>query len=145
MSFFITTACWQTQQPMLKFIRETVFINEQNIPITEEWDQFDALSTHILAWDRQNQPIGIGRLLPNGYLGRIAVLKTWRGKGIGKALVFYLINLGKHQFSTLHLHAQFSTVNFYRKLGFIPIGESFLEVGIPHQLMRLEMADFLAQ
>ena len=66
-------------------IRFEVFVEEQKVPAEMELDEFDALSCHALAL-LDGQPVGTGRLLPDGHIGRMAVLAGWRGQGVGAAL-----------------------------------------------------------
>ena len=125
----------------LRRVREPVFVVEQQVPIEEEWDAMDPLCRHVVARDAQHQPIGTGRLTPQHKIGRMAVLREWRGKGVGEALLMALIELarelGLHEVS---LNAQLSAVGFYSKFGFLPYGVEFEEAGIGHQAMRLALA-----
>jgi predicted GNAT family N-acyltransferase len=90
-SFTVRLANWQADQSAVSSIRETVFIHEQHVPIELEWDQFDEDCLHLLALDADGRPIGTARLLQDGLIGRMAVLKEWRGHGVGTALLKYLL------------------------------------------------------
>ena len=68
-------------------VRIAVFVIEQNIPEELEWDEHDVTSVHVLAEDAAGTPVGCGRLLPDGHIGRMAVLPGWRGHGVGAALL----------------------------------------------------------
>lgn len=117
----------------IELIRDTVFIQEQNIPVEMEWDEFDQQAIHIIA-QVQGQTVGTARLLDNGSIGRVAVLKPWRKKGVGYKMMRYLMDLAKHQkHASIHLHAQVVALEFYQKLGFVTVGDIFDEAGIPHQ------------
>jgi predicted GNAT family N-acyltransferase len=122
-------------------VREPVFVVEQNVPLEMEWDELDPMCRHVIARDDQHQPIGTGRLTPEHKIGRMAVLKEWRGRGVGEALLLALIeqarDLGLPQVS---LHAQVDAIGFYEKFGFESYGERFEEAGIQHQSMRLALA-----
>jgi predicted GNAT family N-acyltransferase len=134
--FTIRIVGWQAEEAKLRAVRLAVFVVEQNIPEELEWDEHDALSVHALAEDRDGVPIGCGRLLPDGHIGRVAVLSDWRGQGVGAALLDRLIVLA-HQRGDKRvlLNAQTQAMPFYARLGFAPIGDAFVEAGIPHQKM----------
>ncbi|MFZ3036867.1 MAG: GNAT family N-acetyltransferase [Rugosibacter sp.] len=107
------------------------------MPLELEWDEYDAASLHVLARDSNGTVIGTGRLLPDGHIGRLAVLANWRGKDVGRALMERLIDeAAKKQQQALLLHAQVQALGFYEKLGFVAEGDVFMEAGIPHRLMR---------
>lgn len=119
---------------IIRHIRETVFVQEQNVPIDMEWDEFDAQAVHILAYV-QGQAVGTARFLHDGSISRVAVLKQWRGLGVGRQMVLYLTALAKQrQYTKVHLHAQVSAFDFYQKLGFELVGDTFEEAGILHQV-----------
>lgn len=122
-------------------IRKKVFIEEQSVPKEIERDKLDICSTHALIYNDE-LPVATGRIVfkehSNCSLGRIAVLKEYRGKSIGKMLVENLVQksfeLGAHE---IHIHAQKHAQRFYESLNFIPYGEVFYEGGIPHVSMVL--------
>ena len=135
--FGLTTGTWDELGALARPLRETVFVVEQGVPLALEWDEFDAVSRHVVARDSAGAVIGTGRLLPDGHIGRMAVATNWRGKDVGRALMERLIEEAaqqKHQ--TLLLHAQTQAMGFYQKLGFSAEGPEFMEAGIPHRLMR---------
>lgn len=120
-------------------IRRSVFVEEQGIDESEEWDEFDAQSIHAIAW-LGSQAVGTARLLPDGKIGRMAVLKPLRRKQIGAALLGSLIELARVQgFARVKLSAQLHAMNFYLAHGFVPEGKQHEEVGIPHQWMTLNL------
>lgn len=134
---------WQRDRPALRSIREAVFIQEQNVPAELEWDEFDARCLHLIAFDPDGSPIGTARLLPIGTvgtIGRMAVLKEWRARGVGRVLVHRLLDEAKKRGITqLVLHAQTHAVGFYEKFGFRAVSEEFMEAGIPHVKMALHL------
>jgi len=133
MQITIYQADFKTDFIAIKLIRETVFVQEQNIPAEMEWDQFDLQAIHILA-QVQGQAIGTARLLNDGSIGRVAVLKAWRKQGVGYKMMRYLMDIAKQQHhSKIHLHAQIDALDFYQKLGFVATGNTFYEAGILHQ------------
>ncbi len=121
----------------LRLVRETVFVHEQQVPLEEEWDALDPICHHVVARDAQGRPIGTGRLTPQRRIGRMAVLREWRGRGVGDALLEALLaQARRQQWPEVSLHAQVSAETFYARHGFLPEGERFSEAGIVHQGMR---------
>ncbi|HEC84052.1 MAG: GNAT family N-acetyltransferase [Candidatus Parabeggiatoa sp. nov. 2] len=94
-NFTIKPAHWPDDAAALRMIRETVFVKELGVPQELEWDGHDQEATHVLAvflaGDVLEKPIGTGRLLPDGQIGRMAVLKDWRGLGVGTAMLKMLL------------------------------------------------------
>ncbi len=128
---------WSVLAAAARQVREQVFIVEQKVPVALEWDANDAVSRHVVAYDATGTPIGTGRLLPDGHIGRMAVLPAWRGKGVGRALLERLLESAQIAGQQhLVLHAQTQAAEFYRKTGFVQTGETFMEAGIPHVLMQ---------
>ena len=138
--FTIRTGHWDELQNDAQLIREQVFIQEQQIAVEDEWDAEDAVSVHFVVYD-QDQPIATARLLKNNSVGRVAVLKSHRGVGIGKLLMQQIIQQAKHeQREFLKLSSQVHAIQFYAGLGFKVEGEQYLDCGIPHIDMRLLFA-----
>lgn len=139
MIFSIRLANWHSDAEALRMLRRVVFIEEQQVPEDMEWDAEaeENAARHWLALDEQGQPIATARLLPSGQLGRVAVLKDWRRRGVGHTLVQRVINHVDDP-SRLFLHAQVDSIAFYRRLGFETEGKQFMEAGILHQTMRWE-------
>lgn len=135
--FRIEAVDYATATNDLRAVRDTVFVVEQNVPIEEERDPLDRQCRHVIARDRHGAPIGTGRLTPDGRIGRMAVLREWRGAGVGDALLHALLRqaraLGRDE---IVLNAQVSAESFYARHGFVPFGERFMEAGIEHQAMR---------
>jgi predicted GNAT family N-acyltransferase len=121
-------------------IRMKVFVREQGVPHAIELDADDAKAIHLLALV-QERAVGAARVVLKRHtakIGRMAVLKTYRGRGIGKELLKRAIKLGKAKGANrLYLHAQVSVIGFYEKLGFRSVGRMFVEAGIPHRKMIL--------
>lgn len=140
-SFRVEPADYRADFQDLRAIRETVFVLEQNAPIEEEWDALDPLCIHAIARDLQGQPIGTGRLTPERKIGRMAVLREWRGKGVGAAVLVALMGHAQRRgWPEVSLHAQVSALGFYLAHGFEAYGERFWEAGIEHQPMRRMLA-----
>lgn len=128
---------WDKLEQDAKFIRKQVFIIEQNIPEEEEWDDQDMISDHFVVYD-QDQPIATARLLQNNSVGRVAVLKAYRGQGIGRMIMLEIIRQAHQQDRKfLHLSSQVHAISFYEKLGFSIQGDAYDECGIPHIKMQL--------
>ncbi len=120
-------------------VRKAVFVEEQGIAIDDEWDEMDTLSVHCVAY-RAGHPVGTGRLLPDARIGRMAVLASARGEGVGAAILEALITHARDRGERrLLLHAQRPAVGFYAKRGFEAVGEPFDEVGIEHLTMQLAL------
>lgn len=127
---------WGTDRPALQKVRRAVFIVEQRVPESEEWDDDDPVSVHVLA-TLNREPVGTGRLNPAGKIGRIAVLAGMRDRGIGSAILRLLLREAHHRgLREPYLHAQLQAVPFYEKFGFRREGEVFDEAGIPHVRMK---------
>ena len=135
--FNIRAADWQTDGKQLSNIRRLVFIIEQKVPKDEEWDGKDEDSWHWLATDTKDVPIGTARLLPDGQIGRMAVLSHYRKFGVGAALLEQAVEKARHLgFSRVFLNAQSHALGFYESAGFVTEGEEFQEAGIAHYRMR---------
>jgi len=120
-------------------IRFTVFVDEQRVPAEIEMDEHDATSIHALAFS-DGKAVGTGRLLPDGHIGRMAVLKEWRGRGVGQALLRALIDAARRRGDTeVALNSQVHALGFYGAEGFRAEGPVYEEAGIPHQAMRLKL------
>ena len=136
-TFRVEAVDYESALPDLRRVRETVFVQEQNVPLALEWDELDPLCRHVLARDAQGQPIGTGRLTPQHTIGRMAVLADWRGRGVGDALLLALIDEARRLgWREVSLHAQVSAIGFYARHGFLPYEARFVEAGIDHQSMR---------
>ena len=72
--FTVSLVCWHDGEPLLRSIREAVFIREQGVPAELEWDGLDESCRHALALSHQGDAIGCARMRANGHIGRIAVL-----------------------------------------------------------------------
>jgi predicted GNAT family N-acyltransferase len=136
--FSVHPVAYESALPQLRQVRETVFVQEQGVPLELEWDELDPVCHHVVARDDRGQPIGTGRLTPKHTIGRMAVLADWRGRGVGDALLRALVEQARGLgWRELSLHAQVTALGFYARHGFLPCGERFMEAGIEHQTMRL--------
>ena len=127
---------WERARGQAAPIRFAVFVEEQGVPFEIELDEYDPVSIHAVAFDGR-KAVGTGRLLPDGHIGRMAVLAAFRGKGIGGALLEALMKAAKTRGDReVMLSAQVGALPFYRSHGFEPEGEEYMEAGIRHQAMR---------
>lgn len=135
----IRNADWLEDGAALQAVRDMVFIQEQHVPVELEWDGLDADCIHVLAFSGE-KPIGTARLLLNGHIGRMAVLKNWRNQGVGSAMLQHLLDEMRNRgIQYAVLNAQITATDFYRRFGFQAEGEEFMEAGIPHIRMILEV------
>lgn len=135
-AFVVRVTDWHADETALRHVRRTVFIDEQRVPENLEWDEIDARCVHAIAEDARGAAIGCGRLLPDGHIGRVAVLAAWRGRGVGDALLSRLVDLARGRgHARAILNAQVQAMPFYARHGFAPEGEPFDEAGIAHQVM----------
>ena len=148
MCYEILITPWLDAKKSATPIRFEVFVNEQNVPESMEIDEDDENAWHALVI-AQGLPIGTARLvientssnrLQIGRIGRMAVLKSFRGQGAGKRLMEALIQFGSEMsIRQYYLHAQLTAQDFYKGFGFVSEGEIFEEAGILHQSMRLKI------
>ena len=115
-------------------IRQNVFVEEQNVDATLEYDGKDPEATHYLLY-YNSQPVGTARWrpTPNGIkLERFALLPEFRNKGIGSKLLERVMSDVSETGKAVYLHAQEKAVTYYQRAGFKVEGEAFYEAGIRH-------------
>ncbi|MFE5811261.1 GNAT family N-acetyltransferase [Streptomyces sp. NPDC056491] len=130
-------------------VRSEVFVVEQSVPESIEYDAYDADAVHVLAVGADAVPLGTGRLLHGpvalgktgdltvGSLGRLAVAKSARGLGVGVALVRAIeAEAARRGLTAVDLGAQTHALGFYERLGYVAYGPEFQDAGIPHRAMR---------
>jgi predicted GNAT family N-acyltransferase len=114
-------------------VRREVFVIEQQVSEEEEYDEFETSSTHLVAYC-DNQVVGTCRYRKTSFgikMERFAVLKEFRTRSIGASLLLAALDaIDQNQY--IYLHAQIQVVGFYKKYGFIKVGERFEEAGIQH-------------
>ena len=141
MSFSVVAVDWHSADAALGKVRRRVFIEEQSVPEALEWDGLDENAVHVLASDDTNRPIGCARLLPQGKIGRMAVLPEWRGHGVGRTMLEKLLALARAQgLSEVSLSAQTHAIPFYEHAGFRVCSEVYDDAGIPHRDMVLALS-----
>ena len=140
-AFEVRPVNWLATREKLRAIRHKVFVEEQHVPEELEWDEADDRAYHVLATANDGTPIGTGRLKLDCHIGRMAVLKNWRGRGVGGTILTTLLSLAeKEGCDTVRLHAQTHALGFYEKFGFTATGPEFDEAGIPHRAMELTLS-----
>lgn len=140
----LTIGPWIQLGPAASQVRTAVFVHEQNIPAEMEWDVADQTAEHAVIYDALGEPVATGRLLVHGpgvgRIGRMAVLSSLRGSGLGQQVLEALVQSARERGDVeVCLHAQTSAQGFYERLGFTPRGEPYAEVGIPHIEMFLDI------
>ncbi len=133
--FTVRTCTWSSAADALRSIRYEVFVVEQHVPEVLEWDDADLACVHALA-EAAREPIGCARLLPDGHIGRVAVTRDWRRRGVGSALMRVLMNVARDRGDgAVIVNAQVAAMSFYAGEGFEATGGIFDEAGIPHRVM----------
>ncbi|MEA3292357.1 MAG: GNAT family N-acetyltransferase [Pseudomonadota bacterium] len=136
----IKIADWRQHREALLQVRYQVFVVEQRVPEDDEWDGMDESSRHAMATDLAGNTIGTGRLLPSGKIGRMAVLESWRNRGVGGRILGLLLEEAVRRGHTrIELSAQIRAIPFYERHGFTPYGDEFMDAGIPHRMMARDL------
>lgn len=144
--FTVEPASWSADMDELRAVRTEVFVVEQNVPEDEEWDEHDARSQHVIARDATGRAIGTGRLTPMHTIGRMAIVRDWRGKGVGTAILRVLLEQARAlHVSRVELHSQTHALEFYARAGFIAFGDEYDECGIAHRNMALDLEPLAAR
>jgi len=136
--FTVEQISWHSpKQALLKAVREVVFIHEQLVPPYIEWDEHDQDAIHLLALDTFGQAIGCARILKKGRIGRMAVLREWRGKGLGLALLDEAIKICKSLgIQNVSISSQTHAIAFYQKAGFTVTSVAYIDANIWHVDMQ---------
>ncbi|MEJ2575520.1 MAG: GNAT family N-acetyltransferase [Gammaproteobacteria bacterium] len=138
----VREADWRRDEAALMAVRTAVFVDEQGVPAALEREERDAAAVHWLARTPAGMPVGTTRLLPDGQIGRMAVLPAWRGRGIGTRLLNAALRAAATQgLTSVYLHAQCTALPFYARAGFSARGEVFEEAGILHRRMELDITE----
>jgi predicted GNAT family N-acyltransferase len=138
--FRIEIMNWEQAAPVAGPIRFSIFVDEQNVPPGIELDDRDPECLHAVAYDNDGKAIGTGRLLPDGHIGRMAVVKDWRRRGVGDAILDALVEEArKRGHKEVVVSAQLQAAEFYRNHGFVADGKVFKDAGILHEKMRRKL------
>ncbi len=117
-------------------VRYTVFVLEQGVPEELEQDEKDPLCRHALLL-KDGRAVATGRLESDGHIGRIAVVRSCRGLGLGRRIVAFLEDKAKAKgLRRVYLGAQLQAIPFYEKLGYRCYGDEFMDAGIAHRHME---------
>lgn len=128
----VRVADWHKDNADIRRVRDAVFVAEQSVPPELEWDAEDSGAIHFLALEG-DYAIGTARLLPDGEIGRLSVLRDWRGMKVGEALLGALLSEAERRdLRQQKLSAQVQAVEFYQRFGFTVVSAEFLEAGLPH-------------
>jgi len=128
---------WASLREWAEPIRQAVFVDEQNVPADIEIDEWDPRSVHAVVFDDQGRALGTGRLLPDGHIGRMAVVRDARGSGVGSVLLSTLMAEARRRgHQTAMLSAQTHAVPFYERHGYGIVGDEYLDAGIVHVDMQ---------
>lgn len=129
---------WAQLKAPLVEIRTQVFIIEQHVPVEIEWDDEDEHAIHLLAFDEAQAPIACARILKKGRVGRMAVLKSYRGTGLGRALLNKAIEVCRRlNMPKICISSQTHAIKFYENAGFVVISEAYIDANIWHKDMEL--------
>ncbi len=130
---------WAQAQAWAESVRRQVFIEEQQIDEADEWDSQDPQALHAILLDATGTPLATGRMFPDSQhastalIGRMAVVRGMRGRGLGKQVLQALMQAAKQAgYTQVKLHAQTSAQAFYAAQGFLAEGDVYDEVGIAH-------------
>jgi len=136
----IRLGSWEQFGSQAREIRFEVFVAEQGVPAELEVDRYDPVCVHALAIGESARAVGTGRLLPDGHIGRMAVLREVRSTGVGAALLRELMQAARRRGDRrVELSSQVHAKDFYLKFGFSVIGEPYEDAGIAHIMMRAEL------
>jgi predicted GNAT family N-acyltransferase len=131
---------WKVSSEVLTDIRHKVFVEEQKVRVDEEIDEHDPQAVHWLAYGPNDKAMATGRMLPDGQIGRMAVLKEYRECGVGSSLMRKMIRYAVREgLDQVFLYAQIKAIPFYEGFGFIAQDDPFMDAGIPHKAMVLKL------
>lgn len=131
---------WDLLSDHAYIIRHEVFVIEQQVPPELEMDEMDVQCIHAVAYDANQTPVATGRLLPDGHIGRMAVRKMARGTGLGGQVLQRLIQAARERGDAeVVLSAQVHALGFYARYGFVAEGDVYMDAGIPHRTMSLQL------
>lgn len=138
----ISKVSWAESAAKLSAIRRAVFIEEQQVPEELEWDGEDEAALHVLV-EENGQPIACARMLVDGHIGRMAVLKDYRSRGAGRLMLkTLLMEAEKLKRGRVYLNAQSQAAGFYAQYGFNQVGGEFPDANIPHIRMEKNLDNF---
>lgn len=132
----IAVMSWADAEPLAAPIRFSIFMGEKDAAGVE-LDERDKDCVHVIAYDDASKPIGTARLMPDGQIGRMAVVKEWRRRGVGKALLEGLVSEAKRRgYPEVRLSAPVQALEFYREHGFVADGKIQKVGGVLQQPLK---------
>ncbi len=142
MSYSISRVKWQQAAPLLKNIREKVFVCERRIPKKIEFDKGDRTAYHMLVCDDISQePIATGRISPLGEISRIAVVSGFREKKVDKVVLQGLFTIAQElSLEEVFISCPLEKVDYFIKHHFYPVGSVYMEAGRPKQQMTCSIS-----
>ncbi|MBD1583235.1 GNAT family N-acetyltransferase [Pseudoalteromonas sp. S16_S37] len=143
MSYHVDKVSWLHKKAQLKQIRERVFVYELHIPKEVEFDSLDAESDHVIICNDNDEPVGTGRLSPDGLISRIAVIQSHRNRDAYTSLLNYLVLLASDKgLDNIYVNCILDEVPNFVENGFLKQGCVFMEAGIPRQKLRCPISAF---
>lgn len=137
----VRRANWNREWQLIRRVRTAVFVREQHVALRLEYDGKDPGALHVLAVARSGRAVGTARMLCNGHIGRLAVLRSWRWRGIGTRIMKLLFRAARRRgLHMVDVNAQLAAMPFYTRLGFKPVGRVYVEAGIRHRHMTLGLS-----
>jgi predicted GNAT family N-acyltransferase len=137
MSYSVCRVNWEQAAPLLRNLREKVFICEWRIPKKVEFDRKDRQAFHMLVCDDISQePVATGRILPTGEISRIAVLNSYRKDEIVELVLSGLIEIAKElELKEVFINSPLENVHYFSQNSFQTAGAVYMEAGMPRQKM----------
>ena len=140
-SFQFQRTTWQESSNDILDIRHRVFMIEQHIRDNVLCDLDDNECFHVVVKNTQGDIVACGRITEEGRIGRLAVLLTYRGMGIGTKLFKTLIDIGKSKnLKNISLNAELGDQRFYNMQQFTSAGPVYMKQGVPHQMLARKLA-----
>ena len=143
MSFTVSRVQWEQAAPLLKDVREQVFVYEWRIPKGIEFDRKDHFANHVLAChDKTQEPIGTGRILSTGEISLVAVLKFYRKDQVDKIILQKLFKIAQEMdLKEIFIYSPLDAIDYFRKFNFNTHGAVFMEAGMPRQKMTCPLKE----
>jgi len=137
MSYSVSRVPWEQAELLLKTVRERVFVCEWRIPKRIEFDHLDKTAFHMLVCDDISQePIATGRILPNGEIGRIAVIREHRDRQLDQVVIEGLLRIAQDlALEEVYIASPLDSVKHFIEHQFYTVGSVFMEAGLPKQKM----------
>ncbi len=143
MSYTVSRVQWEQAAPLLKNVREQVFVCEWRIPKNIEFDRKDHFAYHVLAChDKSQEPIGTGRILSTGEISRIAVLRYCRKDQVDKIILRRLFKIAREMgLKEIFIYSPLNAIEYFQKFNFNTAGAVFMEAGMPRQKMTCLLSE----